>query len=44
MDRVYLISDWYCWATLGSEAWMSRPKVDSNSGYPEINAGPEKDG
>ncbi|KIW19022.1 hypothetical protein PV08_03312 [Exophiala spinifera] len=28
VDRLYLISDWYCWATLGKEAWLTRANVD----------------
>ncbi|KAK5325846.1 hypothetical protein LTR93_004067 [Exophiala xenobiotica] len=38
VDRVYLISDWYCWATLGTEAWMSRPKVDNDGVHAESSA------
>ncbi|KAL2440861.1 hypothetical protein ABEF95_007654 [Exophiala dermatitidis] len=29
VDHLYLVSDWYCWMTLGTEAWMTRRKVDS---------------
>ncbi|KAI0533430.1 hypothetical protein GGR58DRAFT_115022 [Xylaria digitata] len=28
MDRVALVSDWYCWATLAHESWASRKGVD----------------
>ncbi|KIW94543.1 uncharacterized protein Z519_04519 [Cladophialophora bantiana CBS 173.52] len=31
VDRPYLISDWYCWVTLGTEAWMTRQRVDDNA-------------
>ncbi|EXJ59352.1 uncharacterized protein A1O5_12233 [Cladophialophora psammophila CBS 110553] len=31
VDRLYLISDWYCWITLGTEAWMTRQRVDDNA-------------
>lgn len=27
VDRLYLISDWYCWLTLGTETWMTRELV-----------------
>lgn len=27
VDRLYLISDWYCWLTLGTESWMTRSLV-----------------
>lgn len=26
-DRLYLISDWYCWITLSQESWLTRPSV-----------------
>ncbi|OAL19341.1 hypothetical protein AYO22_09885 [Fonsecaea multimorphosa] len=28
VDRLYLVSDWYCWITLGTEAWITRQAVD----------------
>ncbi|KIW82812.1 hypothetical protein Z517_02055 [Fonsecaea pedrosoi CBS 271.37] len=28
VDRLYLVSDWYCWVTLGTEAWITRQAVD----------------
>lgn len=36
VDRLYLISDWYCWATLGSEAWLTRAIVDEASPKLEV--------
>ncbi|KAI1307135.1 hypothetical protein F5Y03DRAFT_405713 [Xylaria venustula] len=28
VDRVSMLSDWYCWLTLGQESWASRRGVD----------------
>ncbi|KAI0973407.1 hypothetical protein F4678DRAFT_477875 [Xylaria arbuscula] len=28
VDRVSMVSDWYCWLTLGQESWASRRGVD----------------
>ncbi|KAI0001238.1 hypothetical protein F4779DRAFT_631128 [Xylariaceae sp. FL0662B] len=28
IDRLYLISDWYCWLTLGVESWSTRVSTD----------------
>ncbi len=30
VDRLYLISDWYCWLTLGTESWATRAGVDGD--------------
>ncbi|EHY57955.1 hypothetical protein ABEF92_002106 [Exophiala dermatitidis] len=39
VDHLYLVSDWYCWMTLGTEAWMTRRKVDQDHQAPD----PEND-
>ncbi len=31
VERLYLVSDWYCWATLGTERWITRQKIDYKS-------------
>jgi hypothetical protein len=30
VSEIYLVSDWYSWATLGQEAWMTRRRVDKH--------------
>ncbi|KAI1498751.1 hypothetical protein F5X99DRAFT_431517 [Biscogniauxia marginata] len=32
IDKLYLISDWYCWLTLSHERWMTRAFVDDEVG------------
>ncbi|EXJ95247.1 hypothetical protein A1O1_00367 [Capronia coronata CBS 617.96] len=36
VDHLYLVSDWYCWATLGTEAWMTRRDVDQEERQVEV--------
>lgn len=43
IDRLYLVSDWYCWATLGTEAWMSRRKVDEENDIALSDTSDEKE-
>ncbi|KAI0596496.1 hypothetical protein F4775DRAFT_564801 [Biscogniauxia sp. FL1348] len=31
-DKLYLISDWYCWLNLSQENWMTRAMVDDDNG------------
>lgn len=32
VDRIYLISDWYCWITLSTEGWLTRITADDDAG------------